>query len=102
MSEKPLFIPLKTEYYEAFESGSKSRELRRGSDKRWSEKNCRIGRHVTLSKGYGKAHRISGVVTGYERKLAALLPSNDYDAFRACFGLGEEFASVIHIDIDRN
>jgi len=37
MESKPLFIPLKTEYYESFERGAKPSELR-VYGKRWNEK----------------------------------------------------------------
>jgi len=54
---KPIFIPLKTEYYEAFEDGSKTEELRLYGP-RWNEKTCTVGRQVILSKGYGKYARL--------------------------------------------
>lgn len=60
-SDKPLFIPLKTEYYEAFADGSKDTEYRLHG-KRWNRKTCWEGRAVTLSKGYGKKHRLHGVI----------------------------------------
>jgi len=58
---KPLFIPLNTEHYNAFENGSKVWEFRLYG-KRWNEKTCEIGRPVTLSKGYGKQNRIHGKI----------------------------------------
>lgn len=101
MTEKPLFIPLKSEYYEAFAAGKKTSELRRGSDPKWSSKHCRIGRPVTLSKGYGKQNRLSGKVVNYTYMPAHMLPPNDYKAFIDCFGPSEEFVSVIRIEVDQ-
>jgi len=64
---KPLFIPLKTEYYEAFADGSKREELRRYGQ-RWNEKTCAVGREVVLSKGYGKQHRMAGRISKLKRQ----------------------------------
>ncbi len=61
---KPLFIPLKTEYFNAFKDGTKKHEFRVGN--RWNEKHCTVGRKVTLSKGYGKHERLNGVITSFE------------------------------------
>lgn len=60
----PLFIPLKTEFYEGFLRGDK-REEYRVHGPRWNEKTCRIGREVILSKGYGKQNRVRGVIVGF-------------------------------------
>lgn len=49
---KPLFVPLKTEYYEAFADGSKREELRRYGP-RWNEKTCAVGRPVDEAKKGG-------------------------------------------------
>lgn len=57
--EKPLFVPLKSKYYEAFKDGTKREELRLYG-KRWNEKTCRVGREIVLSKGYGKSNRMKG------------------------------------------
>ena len=59
--DKPLFIPLKTEYFEAFESGEKEAEIRRYGA-RWNTDTCYAGRRVVLSCGYGKARRLKGFV----------------------------------------
>ena len=61
----PLFIPLRAEHYNAFAAGTKTTEYRRfGAG--WNAETCTIGRPVTLSKGYGKANRLSGRIVGYE------------------------------------
>lgn len=65
MSEKPLFVPLKREHFEAFERGDKTEEYRVYGP-RWNENTCRIGRAVTLSLGYS-GRRLTGVVRSFER-----------------------------------
>lgn len=45
---KPLFIPLKGEFYEAFADGSKTVEYRRYGP-RWNERTCERGRPVVLT-----------------------------------------------------
>lgn len=64
---KPLFIPLKSAYYDAFVDGSKTVEYRRYG-KGWNETTCKIGRRVVISKGYGKHNRRSGVIVGFEKQ----------------------------------
>lgn len=71
---KPLFIPLKRDYFEAFERGEK-REEYRPFGPRWNRRTCEIGRSVVLSLGYGKRRRLIGVVTSFRVELApAVLP----------------------------
>lgn len=66
MSEKPLFVPLTAKWYAEFNDGKKTHEIRPYGP-RWNEKTCRVGRAVTLSRGYGKAHRLQGEVTRFEK-----------------------------------
>ena len=63
--KKPLFIPLKREFFERFASGENKIEYRKYG-KRWNEHTCKPGRRVTLSCGYGKQRRLSGVITEFE------------------------------------
>ena len=79
LNEKPLFIPLKTKYYEAFCDGTKTVEYRKYGS-RWNEKHCRVGRAVTISKGYGKKYRRSGVIVGFEKQQMSS------DAWIDCYG----------------
>lgn len=79
MSDKPLFIPLKTEWYNKFLSGEKDTEYRpwgwvekngKGRWSPWNERTCKIGRDVVICKGYGKKDRILGKkVVGFEIML---------------------------------
>lgn len=83
--EKPLFIPVKTEYFEAFKNGTKLFEMREYG-KRWNEKTCRVGREVVVSKGYGKNGRLHGYVKKFERAGEFYPFSNDdFHALRKCF-----------------
>lgn len=92
-SEKPLFIPLKTEFFAAFASGEKTVEFR-PYGARWNERTCAIGREVVLSCGYGKSNRLRGVIYGFERSAE---PTKS-EAWRKCYGdrfVGD--AACIHI-----
>lgn len=72
MDEKPLFIPLKTEWFRLFEAGTKDTEYR-AYGPRWNENTCRIGRWATLSHGYS-GKRLKRVVTGFKKIRWALAP----------------------------
>jgi DNA-directed RNA polymerase subunit RPC12/RpoP len=67
---KAMFLPLKSQYFDAFKAGTKTVEYRRYC-KRWDERTCAIGRPVVLSRGYGKHDRLSGVISGFERRHMA-------------------------------
>lgn len=75
---KPLFIPLRREYFEEFRDGSKDTEYRLHGA-RWNERTCRVGRPVVLSLGYGKRHRLTGTVSSFHQSTD-LTP-----AFVACY-----------------
>lgn len=66
MNDKPLFIALTTKWFNKFAAGEKPYELRPYGP-RWNEKTCPHGRAVTLSKGYGKAHRLHGEISRFEK-----------------------------------
>ena len=78
---KPLFIPLKTEFFEAFERGEKTVEYRPYGP-RWNERTCAVGREVVLSHGYGTRRRLRGVVAAFERSA---IPTQ-LEAWRKCYG----------------
>jgi hypothetical protein len=78
---KPLFIPLKTEFFEAFENGTKDTEYRVYGP-RWNEKTCALGRDVVLSHGYGTKRRLRGVVVGFDVSITPTWT----DAWRKCYG----------------
>lgn len=95
MSDKPLFIPLKREYFEAFKRGDKTREYR-PHGKRWNVSTCRIGRRVTLSLGYGKAHRLHGVVSD----LTVETEPQTLHGWTECYGDKHGEALCIGIKLD--
>ena len=93
--EKPLFIPLLREYFEAFKAGDKIEEFR-PEGPRWNARTCRIGRPVVLSLGYGKGERLAGRVAGY----SARKEPTQTDAWRACYGERGGLAACIRIEIE--
>jgi hypothetical protein len=97
MSDKPLFIPLKSEFYNAFIHGVKTTEYRRHGPG-WNAKTCPVGRRVVLSKGYGKANRVTGVIVGFTVSRA---PTTTW-AWQACYGLRSGEAACIEIKIDQH
>lgn len=64
MDEKPLFIPLRTQWFRGFEDGSKDTEYR-AYGPRWNERTCRVGRKATISHGYS-GKRLQRHVTGFK------------------------------------
>lgn len=94
-AEQPLFIPLKSDYYDAFERGEKDTEYREYGA-RWNEKTARVGRKVVLSKGYGNKHRLTGTIIGFKRGAPPADP-----AFRAIYGDEAKEAAQIQIRVDR-
>lgn len=75
MSTKPLFVPLKTRYFRAFEAGTKTIEYRKAGP-RWNERSCWIGRSVTLSHGYSGS-RLYARVASVQRISASELADPD-------------------------
>ncbi len=92
---KPLFIPLKAEFYNGFEAGLKDTEFRPYGP-RWNERTCSPGREVVLSYGYGKQRRIHGVIIQFERSAE---PTKT-EAWRKCYGDKKGDAACIRIKLD--
>lgn len=91
----PLFIPLKTIYFEQFANGTKTTEYRPYGP-RWNERTCWNGRPVTLSKGYGKYARLSGVV-----ERTAIEPNvTKIPGWADCYGKGRANAFCITIKLN--
>jgi len=96
---KRLFIPLKTEYYRQFEAGTKTKELRLYGPQ-WNERTCVVGRPVTIALGYGKKHRMSGVVAGFEKVWAYNLDEQSRAAVKAVYyTLDKEMAVITLADL---
>ena len=71
---KPLFVPLKREYYEEFISGNKNVEYRKYGPG-WNERTCQVGRPIVISLGYGKNRRSKGIIRSFEIINSATIPS---------------------------
>jgi hypothetical protein len=97
---KPLFIPLKTEFYEAFERGEKRSELRLYGP-RWNERTCSPGRSVILSKGYGKQNRLQGVVTEFLMRDARTFGSTYQESILRLYATLEKPIAEIRIRLTR-
>ena len=95
MNDLPLFIPLKSEFYAAFIAGTKITEYRRHGPG-WNAKTCQVGRRVVLSKGYGKAHRVTGTIIAF---TVSAEPTKT-DAWRKCYGDASGEAACITIRLD--
>lgn len=95
---KALFIPLKAEYFKAFERGEKNEEYRLYGP-RWNEHTCEEGREVTLAYGYSK-RRLNGVVTYFKMLYVSELPGAKQEAFYSCYGRHEALVAVIGIRIE--
>jgi hypothetical protein len=93
---KPVFIPLKSKHYEAFESGTKHSEFRIYGP-RWNEKTCIPGRAVILSKGYGKGNRIYGVIGTFQKRDASGFSPAHQVTLMALFGRLDKPIAVIGI-----
>jgi hypothetical protein len=86
---KPLFIPVNSEYYELFESNQKQTELRLYG-RRWNEDTCYPGRPVVVSRGYGTASRLTGVIAAFSTCAVMDLPDLERSQFEACYGCEED------------
>jgi len=93
---KPLFVPLKTEFFRAFQAGTKTVEFRPHGP-RWNERTCAVGRPVVLSHGYGKHERLTGVVSGFTVEAGP----TQTEAWRKCYGAtAGTLAACIAIRLD--
>lgn len=93
---KPMFIPLKREYFEAFAAGTKREEFR-PEGPRWNARTCPVGRPVVLSLGYGKARRMTGVIVGYRSSAEPTKTA----AWKDCYGDRQGFAACVEIELDK-
>jgi hypothetical protein len=85
---KPLFIPLKRQWFQEFEAGIKDTEYR-PLIPRWDSSICFTGRPVTLSLGYGKHKRLSAVVAGWQR-----VGPDAHPAIRTVYPKGDYFVAI--------
>lgn len=94
----PLFIPLKTKWFDQFISGEKRSELRLYGP-RWNERTCVPGREVILSKGYGKQHRVRGVIREFYKRRGDTFGSTYQAAIAECFGTVNVTVAELRIDL---
>ena len=91
---KPLFIPLKTEYYEDFKNGTKRVELRLYG-KRWNHQTCKVGRDVIVSKGYGKKNRMTCIIWKFTKQHGSLFGETYRNIIKSIYGtLNVEIAYI--------
>lgn len=88
--EKPLFIPLRTEWFRKFESGEKDTEYR-AYGPRWNERTCRVGRPATISHGYSGKY-LRRRVTGF-----TVLPWADAPEVARAIYPNEAFIAAIEL-----
>lgn len=88
MTEKPLFIPLRTQWFREFEAGTKDTEYR-AYGPRWNENTCRVGRKATVSHGYS-GKRLERVVAGFEKLYWTVAP----DSAKAIYPDAEWIAAI--------
>lgn len=96
---RPLFIPLRAEFYEAFLNGTKLDELRRYGP-RWNERTCAVGRPVVLSRGYGKAHRLTGRVWKFKQQHGTTFGSTYRASIERIYGTLNVVIACISIALD--
>jgi len=60
--DKPLFLPLNTFWFNEFAYGRKKWEIR-GIGNQYNKKTVRIGREVTLRRGYNTNDELGGIIT---------------------------------------
>lgn len=89
MSDKPLFIPLRKQWFDAFASGEKVEEYRPYGP-RWNEKTLWIGRAAVIANGYSGPGRLNRVVAGLRKISAAEAP----EAARAIYPRCETFIAI--------
>jgi hypothetical protein len=98
-TRKPLFVPLRTEFFEQFKNRTKSTEYRLYGS-RWNERHCSPGRRVTLSHGYGKHARLYGQINGFSRYPASIIPTADQKDVLSVFGRLDVELACIEIELD--
>ncbi len=97
---RPLFIPLKGEFFDAFASGTKTEELRRFGP-RWNERTCEVGRAVTLSRGYGKAQRLTGRIWRFKKQHGSTFGSTYRASIERIYGTLDIDIACISIEVNR-
>jgi hypothetical protein len=95
---KPLFVPLKARYFDAFARGEKTDELRRYGP-RWNERTCVVDRPVILSRGYGRQRRLTGRIWKFKRQHGSTFGSTYRAAIADVFGTLDVWIACISIEL---
>jgi hypothetical protein len=90
---KPLFIPLKKEFFEEFRAGTKTIEYRKFGP-RWNFNTCKVGRPVVLSCGYS-GERLRGEIIDFRTSQQATRS----ESWKACYGTEPAIAACIGIKL---
>jgi hypothetical protein len=99
MSDKPLFLPLKSEHYEAFLAGKKNTEYRLHGP-RWNSKTCFPERQIVLSRGYGKQNRANGAIHKVQIRKYSDLSASLRESLRQLYNLaGKDNPEIICVEI---
>ena len=95
---KPLFVPLKTVFFNRFALGLKEDEVRLYGA-RWNTNTCTLMRAVTLSKGYGKKFRLTGRITKVTVCKGMDAPEQYHEGIKLCYGDLSKLVIVIGIQL---
>jgi len=91
---KPLFVPLKKNWFTDFKNGTKNLEFR-GYGPRWNEQVCKIGREVTLRLGYS-GEVLKGRVVSFEKIPLDSSPIEAQQLYNGRF----EYIAAIGVKLD--
>lgn len=94
--KKPLFIPLKKAFFDAFARGEK-REEYRVLGPRWNDRTCTPGRPVVLSCGYGVKRRLRARVESFR----VCATPEALPGWMECYGGNANQAAVIVLEVER-
>lgn len=97
---RPLFIPLRGEYFDAFAAGIKREELRRYGP-RWNERTCRVGRRVVLSRGYGRHYRLIGEIVRFTTQRGSTFGSTYRTSIERLYRTLDIDIACIEIEVGR-
>jgi hypothetical protein len=85
--DRPLFVPLRREWFNAFADGTKTVEWRKYGP-RWNERTVRVGRRVILALGYQGTRRLTATVL-WSRVMPAHGPAGElYGTGTPCMVFG--------------
>lgn len=92
---RPLFLPLKAEWFDAFEKGEKGEEYR-AYGTRFNEVTCTVGRSVVLSYGYGKKRRLQGKISFFRTA-----PMSEFPVAQSIYP-DHDLVAIIGIELQRS